>query len=82
MSMNSTLKDKITNICGIVFAICTFLVSGSISGLTLPSWMVTTAGLLAAVSGGIIGYFTGKKPDGTSVKSNEIDPTTPPPGNN
>lgn len=66
--MNSNLKDKITNICGIVFAICTFLVSSTLGGLTLPTWVTTAAGLLAAISGGIIGYFTGKKPDG-SVKS-------------
>ena len=51
-----TFKDKITNICGLIFA-----VAGSIAAIdSVPAKVRMIAGFAAAVSGAIIGYYTGK----------------------
>lgn len=85
--MNSNLKDTITNICGIIFVICTALLTATASGLILPLWITTASGILVAVSGGLIGYFTGKAPSGlpktpgqVANANTEIDPPIPPKG--
>jgi hypothetical protein len=65
------LKNKITNICGVVFAVCSAILTATTSGmLVLPEPVNLAAGLLIAISGGVIGYLTGKKPDG-GVKSDK-----------
>lgn len=84
--MNSNLKDKISTICGIILAICTALLTTNISGVTLPTWLSATAGILIAISGGLIGYFTGKTPSGITKTPNQVaagnepDPPIPPKG--
>jgi hypothetical protein len=70
--MNSNLKDQITNICGIIFAVCTALLTATTQGVTLPSWVTGVAGVLIAISGGIIGYLTGKTPSGISKTDKQI----------
>ena len=60
------LKDKITNVAGVVVAICTVLLTAGQNGLVLPSWANSTLGGLIAVSVALIGYFTGKNPNGTT----------------
>jgi len=53
------MKDKITTLAGLLF-----VVSGSIIAVDgVPPKVKVACGIIAAVSGGIIGYFTGKKPN-------------------
>jgi|YelNatPaOPRAMG01_1025707.scaffolds.fasta_scaffold56367_1 hypothetical protein len=82
----NNLKDKITNICGIIFAICTAILTTSASGaVALPTWVNGVCGILVAITGGLIGYFTGKTPAGTTKTPNQIqagntEPVIPPKG--
>ena len=59
------IKDILTTICGLIFAICMALVPMMESGTIVLSIQFKTAIYLSmGISGGIIGYFTGKKPSG------------------
>lgn len=59
-------KDTATTILGIIFAICTALVTLSVSMPTIfPTWVNTACGVLIAISGALLGYLTGKNPDGS-----------------
>jgi hypothetical protein len=70
--MDNNLKDKITNICGVIVVICGALLTSTTQGVTLPTWLTGAAGVLSALSIGIIGYLTGKKPDGTVKTPGQI----------
>lgn len=61
-------KNKITNYCSIAFVIG-IAITGATTQVKLPAWLIGIGGLLTAISGAIIGYFTGKNPDGTIKKS-------------
>lgn len=63
------LKDTLSTICGIVFAICVALVA--VPGLPVIVSQIAAGGM--AVSGAIIGIMTGKNPNGSTKV---IDPTT------
>jgi hypothetical protein len=72
MDNSSNFKDTVTNYCGLVFAICTALVS--LSGtISLPTAVTTICGILIAVSGGVIGYYTGKAPNGNTKSGAVIE---------
>ena len=80
MASTSNLKDTLTTICGIVLAISGGLVTAHISGLVLPAWLVTASGVLATVSGAIIGWLTGKAPNATTKTPDQVvagNTTTP-----
>jgi hypothetical protein len=65
------LKDNLSTICGILFLIGGAIVSvGATGGIAEPTWLVSGAGILTAVSGAIVGFLTGKNPNG-STKSVE-----------
>jgi hypothetical protein len=68
----NNLKDKLSNICGIILAICTALVTTTASGISLPTWLITACGILIAISGAIIGVLTGKAPDGSTKTPRQI----------
>lgn len=67
------LKDKVSTICGVIFAVCTSIVATAASGvIVLPTWLTATAGTLIAVSGGIIGILTGKNPNGSTKTTEQV----------
>jgi hypothetical protein len=66
------LKDTLSTICGIIFAICTALVTTGVSGVTLPTWLITASGILIAVSGAILGWLTGKNPNATAKTDTQV----------
>jgi len=68
--MNSlNLKDTISTICGVIFAICVALMA--VPGLPVIVTQIAAGGM--AVSGAVIGIMTGKNPNGSTKV---IDPTT------
>jgi len=67
MANTSNLKDTITTIAGLAFAIC----SGMLS-LDLPQNVKVILGIIVAISGGLIGYFTGKSPRGVNKTDNQL----------
>lgn len=74
------LKDTLTNIAGAVFLVGGAIVSiGATGGVALPVWLISGAGVATAISGAVVAYFTGKAPDGSTIKSNDVvvDPTKP-----
>ena len=72
--MATNLKDTLSTICGIIFAICTALVTLGVSGgVVLPTWVTTASGILIAVSGAILGWLTGKNPNATAKTARQVD---------
>lgn len=65
------LKDKITTIAGVIFAICTILTTGA-TGVSMPTWAITLSGVLMAISGGVIAFFTGRNPNGTKKTAEQM----------
>ena len=68
----SNIKDTITNICGVVFVIAGAVAAVATAGVALPVWLTAGATTAAAVSAAIIGYFTGKAPNGTAKTPAQI----------
>lgn len=66
------LKDKLSTICGIILAAAGIVLTLATGGLSLPPGVVTTATALAAISGGIIAYLTGKNPNGKTKTAQAI----------
>lgn len=67
--MSGTLKDKITNVCGIIIAVGGGLLGAVASGqLTLPEVWLTVIGAVVAVSTAIVAFLTGKTGDGKAKK--------------
>lgn len=67
------LKDTVTTICSIVLIISGGILAAVSAGAVLPVYIVAGATASASISGGLIGYFTGKNPNGTTK---QIDPST------
>lgn len=66
--MNTTLKDKITNVCGIILAMCAIVPLVSAQGIEVPGWLNTLAVTLGTIAGSVVAYFTGKAADGSPKK--------------
>lgn len=60
-------KDKITTICGLVVAISGTILSLQPMGIAIPQGVITAALVAGAIGTAVIGYFTGKTPDGKSL---------------
>ena len=61
------IKDILTTICGLIFAICMALVPMMENGTIVLSIQFKTAIYLCmGISVGIIGFFNGKKPSGAN----------------
>lgn len=72
-SFSSNIKDTITTILGIVFAISGSIVSASVSGgVLIPVWLMTIASISATISGTIIAILTGKNPNGTTKSEAQV----------
>lgn len=54
------MKNKITNVCGLIVAISASILALATGGIAIPPIIVTVATVGGGLSGGIIGYFTGK----------------------
>ena len=63
------LKDTVTTICGIIIAICGAILGLSVSGIALPTWVITVCTILSAIAAAINGVLIGRNPNG-SVKIN------------
>lgn len=78
--MASNLKDTLSTIAGLVFAVASAILAATASGLVLPAWLTTACGVAVAISGALIGFLTGKAPSGKAkteeqvVASNVPDP--------
>ena len=67
------LKDTITNICGIIIAIGgSILALVTVGTLVLPTVVNTVLVVLVTVATALIGYFTGKQPDGAIKTTAQI----------
>lgn len=63
--MQGTLKDKITNVCGLIIVLGGGILGANVAGqLVLPEWAITVIGLAVAVATGITSFLTGKTGDG------------------
>ena len=66
------LKDTVTTICGLLIA-----VTGSVQviiamGVVLPQTVVSGSIIVGVVSMSVLGYFTGKNPDGSKKTPEQI----------
>jgi hypothetical protein len=66
MNLSSNLKDTVSSIAAGVLLVCGAVLALPTQGITLPTWLVTAAGVGAALAGAAIGILTGKLPNGTT----------------
>lgn len=69
----SNLKDTLTTWCGVIFVLTSSIVGAKASGVEMPSWLVAPSAGLMAVSGGIIGFLTGKAPNATKKTDSQVE---------
>ena len=62
--MNGTLKDKITNICGIILAIVGAIEVLKTQGIELPAVVATIEIIAGTLATAAIAYLTGKTGEG------------------
>jgi hypothetical protein len=65
------IKDTLTTIAGIIGAIGAAIVAVS-SQITLPTWITSTGGISVAISVAVVGYLTGKNPNGTTKSDTQV----------
>ena len=73
------LKDTLTSIAGTVGFVGGLILSIAAAGVVLPAIVVTSAGVAVTASVAVIGYLTGKNPDGTTKTANQIQNQLNPP---
>lgn len=67
------LKDTLTTICGVLGLICGVIVTLPLDGAIITPTLKTIAGAIASLSIAIIGFMSGKNPNGSTKV---IDPAT------
>lgn len=68
MQNTSNLKDTLTTICGLIFA-----VGGSLLAINgIPDNVKYIVGVAVAISGGVIGWLTGKAPNGSPKTDTQL----------
>lgn len=67
------LKNKATNVAGILLLIAGAIASIATAGVALPAVVVTVGTVSGTLGAGIIAYFTGKNPDGTKKTENQLN---------
>lgn len=67
------LKDTVTTICGILIAVSGTVYTLTQAGIVLPTQVTTIATAVGIIAMAVLGYFTGKNPDGTKKTSDQID---------
>ena len=68
MQNTSNLKDTLTTISGLIVAVGGTLLT--VKGL--PETIQVILGIAIAISVGVIGFFTGKAPDGTAKTNSQL----------
>jgi hypothetical protein len=75
----SNLKDTVSSICGFLFAL-----GGAGVGLStqipLPKGVVVASYSAMAVSGAVVGFLTGKAPNGSTKTDAQVQAQNPPTG--
>jgi len=66
------LKSTVSTIFGIIGVLSGAVLSLTQYGVVIPVTITAIAGTLAAISVGVIGYLTGKNPDGTPKTSDQV----------
>ena len=66
------LKSTLSTICGIIVVISGAILSLPQYGVEIPVTITAIAGTLSAISVGVIGYLTGKNPDGTPKTNDQV----------
>jgi hypothetical protein len=62
--MKKNLKDKITNVCGVIVLIAGSILALPTSGVSLPPAVITASTIALTIAGSMVAYLTGKGPDG------------------
>lgn len=62
--MKKNLKDKVTNVCGLVVLIAGSILALPTAGITLPVAVITASTISLTVAGSIVAWLTGKTADG------------------
>lgn len=60
----SNPKDTITNVCSFILVLTGVVLALNQAGIAVPQWVNNTATVVAVLATSLIGYFTGKKPNG------------------
>lgn len=66
------LKDKATNVAGVMLLFAGIVGSIVTAGVALPAYLITAATVSGSVGAGIISFFTGKNADGTKKSKEQI----------
>lgn len=76
--MNITnLKDKATNIAGILIAISGAIYGLVKAGIDIPQDIQTASVAAGIIGAAIISYFTGKNPDGSTKTADQVAAQNP-----
>lgn len=67
------IKDKITFICALLFALCGGVAIILKEGVMVPDWIVTASIVIATFCGIIIAFFQGRNPNGSKKSSKQVD---------
>ena len=62
--MKKNLKDKVTNVCGLIVLIAGSILALPTAGITIPAVVITGAAIGMTVSGSVVAWLTGKAADG------------------
>ncbi len=67
------LKDKATNLGGVLILVAGMVGSMVTAGVALPAMIITGAAISGSVGAAIISFFTGKNADGTKKSVEQIE---------
>jgi hypothetical protein len=62
--MKKNLKDKLTNVCGLVVLIAGSILALPTAGVSLPVSVITASTFSLTVAGSVVAWLTGKGQDG------------------
>lgn len=68
----TNLKDKVSTICGIIIALSGSVLTLEKAGIALPAAVTTGSAIAGAVALAILGYLTGKNPDGSAKSPEQV----------
>ncbi len=66
------IKSTLSTICGVLGVIGGAILALPQYGIEVPAIVKAVAGTFVAMSVGVIGYLTGKNPDGTAKTTDQI----------
>ena len=59
---SQNVKDRVTSVCSLIALIAGAILTAQ-TQTPLPKWLLTTAVVMAAIAGAIMGWASGKNPD-------------------